>query len=188
MGRNKAALPVDATTLAELIVARLRPVVAEILVCANDPEAVPTALRPDLVVDLHPGLGPLSGIEAALSQAKGSMVFCLACDMPRVTPELVTFLISMSTGQDAVVPLVGGRLQTTCAVYSRRLIPLVSAALAAGRPSVHRALMEWRTTGVATVSILEADQLEAMGFGPELFVNLNTPAEYEQYRRSSGLA
>ena len=45
------------------------------------------------IEDIHPGRGPLAGIEAALHNTSSDLVFFLPCDMPFVTPAQVNLLL-----------------------------------------------------------------------------------------------
>ncbi len=51
---------------------------------------------PGGIEDIHPGKGPLAGIEASLHEVSGEFALFLPCDMPFVTPEQVSLLIQSS--------------------------------------------------------------------------------------------
>jgi molybdopterin-guanine dinucleotide biosynthesis protein A len=132
MGWPKALLPVGGATLLEWIAEGLAPEFEGLLVAAREPGQVPPGLRPHFVADLHPGAGPLAGIEAGLAATEHEAVFAVACDMPHVEPELARRLVAEAAGYDAAVPRVGGRPEPTCAAYRRSAAAGLSAALAAG--------------------------------------------------------
>lgn len=46
------------------------------------------------LMDIHPGMGPLGGIEASLTKLSGSFVMFLPCDMPFVLPSQIDSVIS----------------------------------------------------------------------------------------------
>lgn len=169
MGRPKALLPVGRTTLIEWVVARLGPELAELLVAARSTDQLPPALHAHLVRDVHPGSGPLAGIEAGLVASRHEIVVAVACDMPWVAPDLVRRLVAAVAGHDAAVPRVDGRPEPACAAYRRGAAPVLAAALAGGR----------RQAG-AVLRDLHVRWLD--GEDPELFANLNTPADYERFR------
>lgn len=89
MGRPKALLPVGRTTLIEWLVDRLAPAFAHLAVAAREPGRLPPRLRPHLAPDLHAGAGPLAGVEAGLAVSPHDVVVAVACDMPRVTADLL---------------------------------------------------------------------------------------------------
>lgn len=168
MGRSKALLPVNGTTLVEWIAGRLSPHFAHLLVAARDETQLPPSLRPHLVRDLHLGAGPLAGVEAGLAASPHDTVVAVACDMPRVTPELARRLAAAAEGVDAAVPRVGGRPEPACAAYRSSCGGAIAAALAEGRQRATDALAELRVRWLD-------------GEDPELFRNLNTPGDYRRF-------
>ena len=170
MGRPKALLPVGATTLIEWLVARLAPAFDELLVAARDAGQLPHSLRPHLVIDLHAAAGPLAGVEAGLAASTCDIVVAIACDMPRVTSDLLRRLVAAASAQgiDAAVPRVRGEPEPACAAYCRSAAAPIAAALDAGRFKAARVLEDLR------VAWLDNED-------PALFVNLNTTEDYQAF-------
>jgi len=166
MGRPKALLPVGGTTMVEWIAGRLGQQFAEVLVSANEADLAPGGLQ--RVPDLRPGLGPLAGIEAGLAAAVHDALVVVACDLPRVTPEVARLLYERSRGHDAAVARVAGRPQPACACYRRSALGAVQAALDTYRLKVAEVLEE-----------LDVGWVE--GLDPELFWNINTPEDYQVF-------
>src|SRR5439155_164171 len=129
MGRPKPLLPVGRSTLVEWMVERLAPGFDQLLVSARDERQLPERLRTHLVLDLHPGAGPLAGIEAGLAASRHQALVAVACDMPGVGLELTRRLLAASEGHDAAVPRVGERPEPMCAAYRRSAGPPISALL-----------------------------------------------------------
>ena len=50
-------------------------------------------LRP--VRDSIPGYGPLSGIHAAVKESKSEYVYLLACDMPHIDPDYISYMTGL---------------------------------------------------------------------------------------------
>jgi molybdenum cofactor guanylyltransferase len=96
MGRSKALLPVEETTLVEWLAERFRPAFDQLLVAARDISQLPWSLRRDFLADIRPGAGPLAGIEAGLASARNPGVVAVACDMPYVTVALAERLAASS--------------------------------------------------------------------------------------------
>ena len=71
MGRDKAALPFDGTTLLDFQVGKLRALGVKDIMISGSEQKIPGA-RP--ISDVYPRKGPLSGIHACLAAAKGSAV------------------------------------------------------------------------------------------------------------------
>jgi molybdopterin-guanine dinucleotide biosynthesis protein A len=168
MGETKALLPFAGTTLIEHLASALAPNFDEVLISANDPAAVPSALRARyrLVADLHLGAGPLAGIEAGLSAARHDTLFALACDMPLVNVELAAGIVAAAQGHDAAVPRLDGRPEPACAAYRRQAAGPIAAALRQDRRKASDVLEE-----------LDVNWLDDLD--PSLFANANDPAAYQ---------
>src|SRR2546426_1395386 len=93
--RNKAVLRLGGRTL----LARIRGAVE------------PTGWRVRVIRrDLVPRCGPLGGVHAALSTTKAAAEMFLACDMPFVTPALLTKLARcLNRSRRAVFPASSGK-------------------------------------------------------------------------------
>lgn len=173
MGRDKAALPAAETTVAERLIRRLAPVVDQVIIAGGSLE-IPGVRR---VPDRRPGLGPLAGMQTGFEVALHPLVWVVACDLPDVTPALLSLLRSNAADVDAVVPVAGGEVQGLCALYRRRVSSRIDDLLATNRRSVQALLSEIRARYL--------DQRELRAVDPELdsFRNLNTPAEYDAWLR-----
>lgn len=68
-------------------------------------------------VDERPDRGPAAGIRNGLAAASGEYAVVVACDMPFVDPELVTYLFDRAAGTDGAVPRLDGHRQPLQAVY-----------------------------------------------------------------------
>jgi molybdopterin-guanine dinucleotide biosynthesis protein A len=103
----------------------------------------------------------------------------VACDYPDVDPRIVTQLRRVMTGVDAAVPLIAGRPQAVCAVYSAGLAPLIERLIASGQRRVGALLESCR------VRYMDEAELRLAGTDLTSFRNLNTPADYEEWVRST---
>ncbi len=124
MGRDKALLPWNGRTLLEHVAEVVRAAAGNVTVIGHE---VYRSLGLTVIPDAIPDCGPLGGLLTAFQATTGDRVLLVACDMPEVTVGLLQGLIS-GTG-DAVVAESGGRLHPLCAVYHRRLLPEVQAAV-----------------------------------------------------------
>ncbi len=177
MGRNKALLPINGRPLILHIIERLRPLADEVIVVARSP-APYTFLHVPIAIDRYPGAGPLAGLHAALSAARGEWVMLVACDMPLVRAEVFAYLLSLTSNVDVVMPRVGGREEPLHALYRRATcLPPVEEALAAGQ----RRLIAF----LPRVRVRYVDEEDLRKVDPALlsFRNVNTPEEWEEVRR-----
>jgi molybdopterin-guanine dinucleotide biosynthesis protein A len=135
---------------------------------------LPPGLDGGRLEDLRPGLGPLSGIHAALASAASESVLVVACDLPFVTTELLRELARpLAPDEDAAAPRTSEGPLPVCAVYRRRCLSPLEAYLAKGARSA-RGFLE-----SLAVRWLEGDGLARLDPLGRTLWNVNTPADYE---------
>jgi molybdenum cofactor guanylyltransferase len=177
MGVDKAFLEVDGKPLIRHSLEVLREVCSEVVIIGGNGEKFSRfglAWHPDAVMDC----GPLGGIYTALSLLKDDVVM-MACDLPRVTPELLRFLISHHRQSKAqiTVPEAGKRVQPLVGVYNPSCLPLLDHFLERGERRVLHFLRECRTVAVSIESAVPPFPLDTL-------LNVNTPQEYQSSARS----
>lgn len=176
MGRDKALLPWEGTTLLDHAIARLGAVLDDVRILCGPSLRYQDHGRP-LVLDSFTDAGPLAGLDAALGAAGGRAVLLLGVDLPFVTPTWLHFLISRLGGDhDAVVPAVGGRPEPLCAAYGPGCRDAVRARLEAGD---RRMVSFFEDVRVRTVDLTRPHGVDTAA----LFRNLNTP---EDFRAAGG--
>lgn len=162
MGRDKAALPFDGTTLLDFQVGKLRALGIEDIMISGSEQQIP-GTRP--IPDVYPRKGPLSGIHACLSAAKGSAVLFLGVDTPLIPPKVLQTLLSAH--ENGVTLLHhGNRAEPLFGVYDCTLAPLCEDILRTEHTGV------WQLLDRTTVKTLPFDGDETV------FTNGNTPEEY----------
>lgn len=132
MGTDKALLPWRGSTLVRYLAGELD-FFSEKLLSAQQPSLLPGADW-RLVPDLRPGCGPLGALESVLSAMRSDAALCVACDLPFFTRELgQAMLRAFREGADCLVCRdETGRVHPVCAIYHRRIFPVVSERLQAG--------------------------------------------------------
>ncbi len=139
MGRDKALLPLHGVPLVVSSLDRLRALGLRPVIAGARPDLAQYAT---VVPDLHPGCGPLGGIEAALAAAGSpeERVLFLPVDLPLLPEAFLALLMERAerTGALATIPVFAGRAQPLCAVYRAALLPGIAAALATGDYKVMR--------------------------------------------------
>lgn len=167
MGTDKRQLPIGSTTLVVRAWRMLSAVYSHVLVSSND---TPPGLEDAVVVpDLHPGIGPIGGIEAGIAAATEDPVFVIACDIPGIDQAVLAALYRALPGHDIAVPrCADGRYETLFALYRRRTLPLV-------RELINR---DERRIRVLFSQVKTAEEPMGVPLG-----NVNTRDEYEQLVR-----
>lgn len=185
MGRDKALLQLAGRDLVSRALDSLRS-----LPLATPPRIA--GARSDLsrfapvVADLHPGCGPISGIEAGLAASSQPLNLFLAVDLPFIPSGFLRLLLdrALLTGALVTYPRVLGRAQPLCAVYHRDLLPRVIAAIDAGNHKI--ADLVYAEPGDPRVDhfdmeLVVAANREIHAISPlpwrNWFQNLNTPAD-----------
>nr|WP_090274282.1 molybdenum cofactor guanylyltransferase [Mycolicibacterium komanii]CRL67222.1 molybdopterin-guanine dinucleotide biosynthesis protein A [Mycolicibacterium komanii] len=172
MGRDKATLPYEGTTLVERMVSILKPRCAPLYVIAAPGQALP-ALDAEILRDEVRGVGPLlatgRGLRAA-AEAGSELAFVAAVDMPLLTVDLIDELAgpAVRLRADVVLPW-DGRDHYLAGVYRTALAGRVAELVAAGERSM-RALVD----RVDTQRIVMPEQ--------RALTNVNTAADLESIR------
>jgi molybdopterin-guanine dinucleotide biosynthesis protein A len=190
MGRDKALLEWQGQPLIEHALDKLRS-----LGCT--PRIL--GVRPDLerfapvVPDNVQARGPLGGIEAALNFSDANLNLFLPVDLPRLPVEFLRWMAARSaiTNAAATIPWHSGHPQPLCAVYHRRLLPHISAALSQGDGKVMRVIAQAAKAEHMSIDHFQIEHVAAAqrsGFlrnedwphwppAHMWFENLNTPAD-----------
>lgn len=181
MGLPKAGLAIGGEPLLRRVAHRLLLAVPKVVV-VGPPELA--ELVPDLAVlqDLHPGIGPLAGIETGLLSVTAGLIFVVACDMPFLNPDLVRAMVEYAEADpetDLVAlpaPKGGGEvtLEHLHAVYRRSCLPAVTRAVSSGRYALHELFGQLR---VHTFPEALTRQLDPWGRST---LNANSPADWER--------
>jgi len=155
----------------------------EVFISTNDPEPyfhLAECSGVTLIGDVLTSLGPMSGIYTALINARGPGVFAVACDMPFLNANVITFIREQHLRHclecgpcDAVVPVFNNEPQPLSAIYSRTLLPYLQDAIVNDKTSMIPFLR-----GVNTYFIDESD-LRLIDPDGRSFININTTEDYE---------
>ena len=166
-GIDKSQLIVDGQTVLDRQLAVLRPLTDDCLLAGGPAREHPATVRH--VADLHPGLGPLAGLEAALLAARHDIVVAVACDMPFLDGRLLSHLAELARHHDIVAPQTGRGVHPLCAAYRRACRPAISARLERGQLKLTDLFEEMR------VHVVSVTDLEVFGDADQLMTNLNRP-------------
>jgi molybdopterin-guanine dinucleotide biosynthesis protein A len=133
MGRNKAFLMFEGRSLIERVAGAVQEAAGEVTIIGS-PELYGHLGMP-VIPDLRSNAGPLAGIESALRHSEAEWNLIVACDMPGVTGAALRRILEEAQGHaevGCVLPASGEFVEPLCAVYSKRMLSVVSAALDAG--------------------------------------------------------
>jgi len=146
--------------------------------------------RPDLatyapiVEDLHPGCGPLGGIEAALASSSSEWNLFLPVDLPLLPSIFLKYLIERAriTGAAATIPTLAGEPEPLCAVYRRDLLAGIRESLKSRDYKVTHGINH--AAPLSEIDLFSVEEVAATRddwpLNPRLhgwFQNMNTPAD-----------
>jgi molybdopterin-guanine dinucleotide biosynthesis protein A len=195
MGRDKALLefagrPLIAHALDIFQEAGITAMIAGAALSARD------SLRgfAPIVEDASPGLGPLSGICAALSATSARYAVFLPVDLPLLPSSLPVYLLRSAciTGNAVTLCSVSGFTQTFPAVLNRAALPALQKELDSQRYGCFSAFQATSVAVGQSVSSVAVELLaqagevsDPLGLPPiRWFLNLNTP---DDLRRAEAL-
>ena len=171
LGRDKAAEPIDGQPLVGRVMDALAQIADELVVVVNTPQRGWELPLPDSVVvavDIYPNAGSLGGIFTGLSSASNQWGIVVACDMPFLNLDLLSYLLSFRESHDAIVPVLDDRPEPTHAAYSKVCLSAIEARLEAGDLKIARFFDDVRVKYVSQRRVEKID--------PERhsFFNVNT--------------
>ena len=178
MGRCKALLQVGDTTMLERI-ARQMEIFSGCWLSTNDP-TLGALFSGEVVADVFTGKGPLAGIHAALRKTSGPYLFCVACDMPFFSRQVIApMLEAFPNGADALVCQDStGRIHPLCGIYAKTALPALTRCLQSGELRAKSLLEQVNCAYFQT----------AGHFSDQILWNMNTPEAYNSLREEGLLS
>lgn len=179
MGQNKAFLRLGNETLIGHVIQCMRSITDELLLITNTPDEY-AHLDIEMHHDIIQNVGTLGGIHSGLAHASHETVICVGCDSPFLKPNLLNHLVSVLGNHDAVMPMTNKEngtqknLQTLCAVYSKRCIPIIENMLKQSELRVH-ALQEHANVLCVYPETWKLSDPDGLSF-----FNVNTPEDYKE--------
>ena len=173
MGTDKAFLALAGRPMIEHVLRTLKTVVSRVIIVTNSP-GLYRAYEATVITDVLDKRGPLTGIYSGIISSDDEYNVVVACDMPFLNPGLLSYMMGLAPGYDAVIPAVGGRVEPLHAVYSKNLLPVMAARIREDARSIQ---------GIFdSAQVRYVTEEEISRFDPERrsFINLNTPQEYKE--------
>jgi FdhD protein len=175
MGFNKEFIEINGKSLVKSNIEKLKQIFTEIIVVTNNPKLYEN-LKVITTQDIYFQKGPLSGIHAALKRSSSEYIYLLACDMPEIDFKFIELMKEMISRKhpEIVVARKDSYIEPFNGFYSKSLLKKIEELISQSKLSV-RALMDR--------SIVEYIDLNKVETEKDLFLNLNTPQELNQYRQ-----
>ncbi len=185
MGRPKASVEFRGVRMLDLVAFAIRAALpgSRICIVAADEgqltEIGEIADFDDAIFDVGQDRGPVGGLHASVGHSGSEWAFVAACDLPMLTSEFISFLVSqIDDNADVVLPIQpDGVPQPLAALYRvetvrRRLSELVNVE--GNSPSLMAAIDSLR---IKRVDFAEYRHIAGSN---ELFINVNSPGDLEK--------
>ncbi|HEX9411112.1 MAG TPA: molybdenum cofactor guanylyltransferase [Actinomycetota bacterium] len=156
MGSEKALIEVGGEPLFLRVARRLARVADPVLLATGRPGRL-GALGYSEVADERPRAGPLAGLAGGLAASPHELMAAVAVDMPLLSGDLLVLLATLHEDEDAVVPISAHGPEPLHALYARRALPALRAALDEGTLSMRVVLKGLRVREVPEAEWLAAD-------------------------------
>ncbi len=127
-----------------------------------------------VVCDENREIGPVEGIRQVLIHTSCDYVFVCAGDMPFITGDLVRYMAEfISSDYDCYCMVDEEHIHPLCAVYSKKVLPVIEELIGQGLYRLMQILRRVRTKYI---------RLENSCFDKNTLRNINTREEYESLR------
>ncbi|HOH08424.1 MAG TPA: molybdenum cofactor guanylyltransferase [bacterium] len=180
-GQDKALARIGGTTAIEIAVSLMHALFPRVMISARVATDYDFLNLP-VIPDIHPKAGPLAGLYASLSQSMSEQNCVISCDLPLMSQEMISCLVTSHPGRQMVLAHAAGCLQFFPGLYNRSLLPLIESMFD-DQPELftrNRSLSLYSLMCKADAAVLDAAQLAF--YREELYLNMNTPQDYEQIR------
>lgn len=146
----------------------LASVFSDCLLITNTPEQY-AFLNMPMIKDRYQNMGPLAGIHAALRHTGKLWIFVMGCDMPAVTPDVITLLCSFAKEEfDAVIPWQEKGAEPLCGLYHKTALSKIELQLQSKKAQVRQLLEQ------LSVRKVKEEELLAVTGGLTVFYNVNS--------------
>lgn len=166
MGSDKATYAVEGIEMANRVANAAHEAGAAEVLLVGGPQGRSKGLAGTWKKDAYPGEGPLGGVITALKSSTHDAVVVLSCDMPFITPAVISSLVTALPDAQASVGRTD-RLNWLCAAWSKsECLATLQGVWKRSERAVHRAavlldVVEVPVPAVAVRNINSPDDLVA---------------------------
>jgi molybdopterin-guanine dinucleotide biosynthesis protein A len=176
MKTDKAFVEVGGKRLIERVLSVITPLFSEILINSNKPDAYKEWGLP-VIQDIFMGKGALGGIYTGLVHTKANYVFCVACDMPALNPDLIRFMQQQVDGCDALIPKTPDGIHPLHTMYSKQCYKVIEELLQRDKLKISDVFSRIRSKYLTDQQIRQFDPHF------ESFLNINTLEDLQIARK-----
>lgn len=118
-----------------------------------------------IVKDVVPEKGPIGGLFTAFHYTQAEFVFLISCDMPFITPEIISKIIAEVDNHEVTVATIQNKINPLFAIYNTSLKKLVEKRIADGNLKMQQL--------IHSVYSKSVKMDEYLVLQPNLFMNMN---------------
>jgi molybdenum cofactor guanylyltransferase len=176
MGTDKSFVHFQGRPMIEIVCERVTNLGAETILITNKPDEY-IHLGLPMFSDVYPEKGPLGGIYTAVHYATHPYILVVACDMPWLNRDLLTYMISQRTTADIIIPRPQKFPEPLHAIYSKTCLKPIEANIKADRLKITGFF------GQVSVNFLGQAVIERFDADGRSFANINTPTDLAQNKK-----
>jgi molybdopterin-guanine dinucleotide biosynthesis protein len=170
MGQNKAFLEYNNKRFVDRLKTELSGFGETVISAAGQGEY--DYLGIPVFIDEHENIGPIEGIYQVLKNIKNDYAFICAVDMPFIKKELVMYMMNfIATDYNCYVIKDEDRVQPLCAIYSKKILPVIEKQIENGK---------YRLIDILNNTSTKYIELKYTCFDKNIVRNVNTPQEYKK--------
>lgn len=128
MGENKSLLKIGNKSIIESVRDLMQSLFPDVILITNNPEEY-QFLEIKIFEDIFFRMGPLAGIHSGLTHSTTKKNFVISCDIPLMTAQMISYLVSYKTDKLITVAKADGFIQQLCGLYNKDCIPYASEIL-----------------------------------------------------------
>lgn len=184
MGQNKSFLKLGNKFIIDIVIDLMKPLFNDVLIITNEPELY-SYISLKVYEDIYKEIGPIAGIHSGLSNSYTKKNFIISCDIPLMNSEMIESIIKQSKGYDITVVRADGYVQELCGIYDKSIIPtienIIKSELSTEVRHEHQGKRKCKVHNLlhsCNSNIIE-NAKELNGYNTEIFLNMNTPEDFE---------
>lgn len=174
MGYDKGLAIVNGKKMIEEVYAALSQVVDKVIIIANSNSY--DYLNLPVYEDMYKEIGPVAGIYTGLSHSTTEKNLIVACDMPFITPQLLSNILEHAGSNQIVVPTVNDHLEPLCGFYKKEILEQLKEIIEMEVYPVHR-VIEFFDHLALKINDQEMNV-------STVFTNINKPEDIQQIDKS----
>lgn len=174
---DKTGLVHGSYTLPEMLAMEMKKVCSRIIIVTG--ENILNQKDCICVQDAKPGYGPLGGIYTGLVHSGTAYNFVLACDMPLFRAGVIPVLAGKAQDYQVVVPLFKGFYEPLLALYHRDCLTVMEKFMNEGGRKITDCYPFLK------VKTVDGQEICAATGGADLFLNINTPDDWQAFCRDN---